>query len=853
MISGVRRVLLPLILVACCSLLSSTIVRGQVNTSKPWTYWWWMGGIATEKDLKENLQELQRIGIGGIHIVPIYGVRDYESRFQPFLGDKWMESFAVILSEAKKLNLGVDISNGSGWPFGGPNVSLEDGAKRWVLKDNHFTGVSTRQEVERAGPGGMGYVLDPFDKELMGKYLSRFDSVFAGRDVSHLRSVYCDSYEVEGANWTAKFSEEFKKRRGYDFESVSAFFLDTATTRESQLVKIDYQQTLSELLYEASAYWTNWSKNRKFITRYQAHGSPGNLLDLYSLSSIPETESFGSSKFSIPLLEEDKDYSVKSFGRPNPLIMKFASSATGVSGKQLISAESCTWLANHFKVSLTQIKPQIDELFTAGINHVFFHGITYSPKEIKYPGWLFYASTNFGPSSHFYKELPLLNGYIANCQKILQESEPDNDVLVYFPIQDVWANSATAKRSVHPLGVHKLDNWFTGSSFANVCERLAGKGYSFDYLSDLQLKDIQVVNGKIKTTAATYKVLVVPRCTYLSQSTLDRLLELGKQGVVIIFDQELPANATGYADYPAGKLNFEKAKELVRKDTKHFFITAKFEEELEKQGVFQESIASAGLSFIRKKRNGKRIYFVANLSDQFSKAWVEMGVVGRFSGYNPLTGEKFDFATRKNGKKQELSLSLLPGQSCFILEESTTYRATQKQVLPGTYSVLAVQGKWELQFLGGRPDYRQKFSLPALQSWAGISDTAAIFSGTASYKTTVNVSDAIAGSKELFLDLGTVKESAVVKINGHKIGTVWCIPFQLKIPAGVLVKGENKLEIEVTNLSANYMRWYDPQHPEWRRFYDINMVDITYKKFNAGAWEVMPSGLITDNVKIGYR
>lgn len=149
-------------------------------------------------------------------------------------------------------------------------------------------------------------------------------------------------------------------------------FLDTTGTATGILVKQDYHQTLSELLYEGfTTTWTDWARSKGYKTRNQAHGSPGNLIDLYALSDIPETESFGSSRFSIPGLRVDKYYDVERFGTPNPLAMKFASSAANLTGKMLVSSETTTWLANHFHVALSQVKPQIDELFTGGINHIF--------------------------------------------------------------------------------------------------------------------------------------------------------------------------------------------------------------------------------------------------------------------------------------------------------------------------------------------------------------------------------------------------------------------------------------------------------------------------------------------------
>jgi hypothetical protein len=163
-------------------------------------------------------------------------------------------------------------------------------------------------------------------------------------------------------------------------------------------VVADYCETISDLLYDQfTVNWVNKSHEMGILTRNQAHGSPGNLLDLYALADIPETESFGASGFPIPGLRQDPDYEEKRFGRPNPLTMKFASSAANITGRKLVSSESTTWLGDHFKVALSQIKPQIDELFVSGINHVFFHGTTYSPKEKPFPGRLFYASTNYGP------------------------------------------------------------------------------------------------------------------------------------------------------------------------------------------------------------------------------------------------------------------------------------------------------------------------------------------------------------------------------------------------------------------------------------------------------------------------
>ncbi len=146
-----------------------------------------------------------------------------------------------------------------------------------------------------------------------------------------------------------------------------------------------------------STVFTQWTNKRKTLSVNQAHGSPGNLLDLYGAFDIPETETFGSSYFPIKGLRRDSG-DIRNVD-PDPNMLKFASSAAHAYGKPLTSCETFTWLSEHFKTAWSQCKPEVDQVFLSGINHVFYHGTTYSPADAKWPGWLFYASVNFVPNN----------------------------------------------------------------------------------------------------------------------------------------------------------------------------------------------------------------------------------------------------------------------------------------------------------------------------------------------------------------------------------------------------------------------------------------------------------------------
>lgn len=812
-----------------------------IHTAKPWTFWWWMGSAANEQDITAQLEGFQKAGLGGVHISPIYGVKGYEKEFVPFLSPDWLRLLEYTVREGKRLGLGIDMTTGTGWPFGGPTVTPEMAAKTMKIKEGRILVEPTRQKVKRAAPGGEGFVLDPFHPTAMNIYLTWFDSTL-NKITDRPRSMYNDSYEAYNANWTTDFQEQFRKRRGYDLTQQLALLEDTTATQATQLVRIDYYQTLAELVDERYAQpWTGWSKKHGYQTRYQAHGSPGNLIDLYDDASIPETESFGTSRFLIPGLRVDPDYSIRQFGTPNPLAMKFASSAAHFSGKPLVSSETGTWLANHFKVSLSQVKPQIDELFTAGINHIFYHGTTYSPPAEAYPGWLFYASTNFGPTSHFAEHFPLLNRYVENCQTLLQNSRPDNDVLVYFPIHDLWANPGHSGGGVHLLEVHHVDQWLLKQRFGQLSEQLWQQGFAFDFVSDKQLTRLTVANdGILNTGSTTYKTILIPASTYMPASTLHELQRLAQSGARIIFEGDTPSQVTGFTAHSKEQKKFTKSLARLTKN-KGVSIAADWKAALIMNGARQEEMAGKGLTFIRKIYEGKPLYFVANVSNQFREDWLSPGTGGTYKKYDPMTDKETLLPTRERNGKTEIYLSLLPGQSCFLKPVSGT--VTEVATAAPT-TTLPLSGIWDVTFVKGMPSLPPSAVIADLHSWTSFSDSSAYFSGTARYALSFDIPESIATRRELLLDLGDVREVAAVKLNGKAIGVAWSIPFRLSIPAGLLQARQNTLEIEVSNLSANYMRLRDQQAPEWKKFYDTNIVDITYKKLDISRWEPMPSGLL---------
>ncbi len=303
------------------------------------------------------LEWLSENGIGGVCVIPVYGDADDKEKFVDLFSPRFMENLEYISSECRRLGLGLDMTMGSGWPFGGPMIDEKNSSKKI---GSNLECVPTKGIVRRAAPGGEGFTIDPLSPESNEIYSRYIKNIFAPyKEKKLIRAFFCDSYEFFGADFTDNFYAEFKKRRGYDFKPHASVLLSKEKSDANRRLMHDYHETVSDLVYDGlGRSFTETSRSLGFQSVYQAHGSPANILDLYELADIPETESFGASAFDIPNLRYDRRYRGDTFGRPSEMAFKLCSSAAHVSGKRLVSSETCTWLANHFQVSLSMAKPE---------------------------------------------------------------------------------------------------------------------------------------------------------------------------------------------------------------------------------------------------------------------------------------------------------------------------------------------------------------------------------------------------------------------------------------------------------------------------------------------------------------
>lgn len=755
----------------------------HTRETKPWAYWWWMGSAVDEANLTRELTRYRDAGMGGVHIIPIYGAKGFEKRFVSYLSPRWLELLKHTLAEAERLGLGIDMTLGTGWCLGGPQVRDEDANALFTIRPEGVVSRPSGQKVKRAAPGGEGPMLNPASERAVRRYLERFTRAFSGWKGALPRAIYQDSYEYNN-DWAPELLGEFEKRHGYRLqEQLGAF---SRADESARRIVADYRAMMSDLMVEkAQPLWIAWGKRRGMLSRYEAHGSPANLLDLYALADIPETEMF----------RDDRSL----------LVSKFASSASHVTGKRLTASETGTWLKEHFTETLGDLKRLVDDMFLAGINHVFWHGTIYSPDEAPWPGWVFYASTQMNPRNPIWHDAKALHDYISHCQAFLQAGEHDNDVLLYWPYDDFLHD--------HPghlskLTVHHRD-WLEKQAVGPLAQKLFARGWQFDFVSDRMLESRR---------AGSYKALVVPPTRHLHHRTLERMAKLP---IPVFFVDTLPADVPGFGQLAERRAKLEAAKRGLRATPE-----AELESALARAGAVREPMAEEGLACVRRRVDSDTVWFVVN---QGTKAHTSTIPLGKPAPYrlvlDPLTG----------GISQS---SVLPPAASRVIRSTPRPQGGRPLVAQG--ASLALTGAWEVQFLTVGPSLPKPYSTEQLTSWTERGGDYERFSGTARYTTLFDRPSGHTGP--WLLDLGVVHESVRVRLNGQDIRTLLLAPYAVELPS--LKQSNNVLELEVTNLAGNRIRDLDRQGVVWRNFYDINFVNIDYKPFDASKWPLQPSGLL---------
>jgi len=851
--------------------------------------WWWFGPGVTKAEIERELRAMKAGGMGGAEVQPVYpmALDDAETGFHNirYLSDEFLDVLRFTSDKARELGLRLDLTLGSGWPFGGPHIPvtqaagmlrcdrvpvpagastvrmpyLENGEEllavfvaRGDAKQFAPTGIRqipiskgdwqpvgtgegeprvalffissrTGQMVKRAAVGAEGYVLDHYDRSAIENHLKNVgDRLMQAFGANPPYAVFSDSLEVFYSDWTPRLLEEFRKRRGYDLTPyLPALVGDMGA--QTGAVRHDWGQTLYELADDNYLRpVTEWAHQHGTRFRSQTYGMPPVTMSSNALVDLPEGEGAGWRRSSAT---------------------RTASSASHLYGRPVTSTETWTYLHSPvFRATPLDMKAQADLYFLQGSNQLVGHGWPYSPPDAGEPGWRFYAAAVFDDHNPWWIVMPEVTKYLQRISFVLRQGTPVNDVALYIATADTMAQ--------YQAGRERIGGAAGVGMGSNVEAQVLDAGFNFDFIDDEAIAQVGI----------PYPVLILPNVERMPLATLRKIQAYAEAGGKVVATRRTPSLAPGLAE---AESDTPQIRELARALFEAAGARGKFvkdEQSLGKELAGMEapdvriSSDAATIGVVHRKVADGEIYFIVNTANTPIHTQAAFRVKGlKPEWWDPFSGKRSGARTA-TGEGAAVALDLLPYESRVLV-----YSANATAAAPGPEGTPAAAARapvdlssdWKVTFGNGRTAEMRE-----LKSWTDSEETR-FFSGQATYEKTVDLPEAwVRSGGEMVLDFGAgkpaaqdrrggaaiespVREAAQVYVNGSLAGSVWKPPYEVEA-TGLLRAGSNTIRVVVANLGIN--RLAGTAKPDYR------LLNLRYgERFQEQDWQnvqPVPCGML---------
>jgi hypothetical protein len=709
-----------------------------------------------------------------------------------------------------------------------------DGTLTWSAPEGNWTVLRfgytiTNAEVSTYSADWKGHVIDYLSRGAFDRYwnevvepLLEDAGPLAGTTLKQLET---DSWECGGMNWSPDFAADFIKYRGYDPTPYLPVFAGKIVESRyfSNAFLADFRKTLGDCVAD-NHYKVFAEYAHKYNLQIQPesggpHAGPLDAIKNLGRSDIVMGEFWAPSPH-----------------RPKPVnrfFIKQSSSVAHIYGKKYIGAESFTTIGPHWNDVLWKSqKPSMDHELCSGLNMIFFHTFTCSPKEMGIPGQEYFAGTHVNPQVTWWEYSDAFIDYINRCQFLVQQGKFVADVLYYYG--DHVPNLVQLKE-------------------ADPAKVLPG--YDYDVTDEDILLRLKVESGKIVVPGGVqYRLVVLPDHKVLSLAALEKVEQLLNNGASVLGPKperlvslvggaksqkrfkELANNLWGDVSATTGQIQIGKGR-LIWGKTAHQVliengINSDCEFEASKDSVFD---------YIHYRIDGMDVYFVCNQTERTDDVLCRFRIANNTPElWDPLTGHiRRKVAFSISNEQTEIPLRFDPYGSVFVIFTNEKQKTSAKNIVNYTdyISVMTITGPWKVRFdpKWGAPE---EVTFDKLISWTQHSEPGIKFySGKASYHTSFDFNEKIDKRKEYCLDLGKVEDVGIARVtlNGQDLGILWTKPFRTDV-SDVLKTGQNLLEVNVVNSWRNRFVG-DLDVPQSQRYTKTN---ITIRP----EWELLESGLL---------
>lgn len=665
--------------------------------------------------------------------------------------------------------------------------------------------------VINGAPGADGPVLNHFDRAAVERYLDRMSSALEpvmGPLGKSFRSMFCDSLELEGANWCSDMLAAFEARRGYSLLPYLPFVLfktgemgnPTANQGQAEMgeaardtierVRYDFLTLQIELFSERfTRTYRQWCTRHGVKSRVQAYGPAYHPLESSMEVDIPECETWMNAQMGSPE------------HRAATGVNKFVSSAARFSGQRLVSCEEVTNTSMVFNATLAELKNCADQSNLSGVTHSIFHGFNYSPAEAAFPGWVRYG-TFFNERNPWWSLVKRFTEYKARLSAVLQHCDARAEVAILHPLADLWMTRGM-QREPFPV-LHMPPYQY------RLWEAIHQNGSACDYIDEKLLDESKCADGRLLVRGRSYGALIVMEARTVEPATTRALERFAAGGGRIVFIRHAPSRSPHFQNRAANDAEVRAASErILRNHAGRCAVVAPpgddilawyahIQQQFGIQPYMRISRPDINLSQIALRSGERDVFFFANSdAEREIETEIEFSTGSKTPWqWNPETGERTPYFF--DGSRNRLNVRVEPCGSLLLVFEPGMEKPAQRTPRPTEAGAVPIAGPWQLE-LRHVDGTRSQRTLDALIGFLD-DETLRAFAGTAIYRTTFRASGA-----QAFLDLGSVRGISRVTLNGQMLGLKWYGCHRYAIGAA-LRAGDNRLEIEITTVLGNYMK-----------------------------------------------
>jgi hypothetical protein len=833
--------------------------------------WWWFGPAVTKPELEREMRMMKAGGFGGFEVQPVYplaldgqlpGLRNLR-----FLSPEFLDMLRFTADKAKELGLRMDLTLGSGWPYGGPMFSASEGAGELRM----------RNVVVPAGQSSAPLPALREGESLIAAFM--LPAPGGGAAIDAHRDFYRQMEIRDRAAWLPGSLEGpapvvffiasrtgMKVKRaavgaeGYVLDHYDAAAVDKfiRTVAEPEFAACGPNIPYSVFCDSLEVFNTDWTPALLDEFRQRRGYDLVSHLPALIADDGPKTADIRrdwgrtlteifDDHFVAPIQSWASDHGtrfrIQAYGTPPAALFSYAdaalpegegdgwktfrptrwaASASHLLGRPVTSSETWTWLHSPvFRATPLDMKAAADTYFLQGSNQLIGHGWPYTAEGAPYPGWRFYAAAVFDEKNSWWIVMPDVASYLQRVSFILRQGNPANDVALYLADDDAWAQFTPGHVAMSTLVSQRLG--------PDILRDILESGHDLDFFDDTMLERRgSVDSGALAFGDLRYRAVVLAGVERMPVATLRTLEAFARQGGILIATRRLPSIAPGFAATDADQAEVQAIVRRLFTDpgAPGVFVPAedRFADALSRRLPPDVSFSTPApdVGFVHRHTEGEEIYFLANTGNTpvSTRATFRVGNT-QAQEWDPMTGRveqpQATIFSKSGGMSVDVDLEPYASR-ILVFTRIRQPLPTSRISRPNKPVTVDLSRDWTVAFGSAPP-----VPIGRLASWTDDPATRS-FSGVASYEKTVTIPANLRQPLlPAFLDFGPVRptsstgrgrfqamieapirEAAVVYVNGSRAGSIWCPPYRIDI-ASFLHPGENHLRIEVANLAVNEM------------------------------------------------